>query len=146
MSRLQEIQVMTQQMAEAISSVLAMDVTIVDETLSRIAGTGGYKKTIGQQILGNSVFHKVIQNVEEYIITDVSTHTDCNACEQHDRCMELAQLCCPIIFGKEAIGVIGLIAFSREQQLDLRNKHQQLLVFIRKMAELIAAKAADNLT
>lgn len=144
MSRLQQIQVMTQQIAEAISSVLGMDVTMFDETMERIAGTGGYNKTIGQKIIGNSVFHKVIKNVEEYIITDVSTHSDCNACEQHACCMELAQLCCPIILGKEAIGVIGLIAFSKEQQLELRHKHKQLLIFIRKMAELIAAKAAEN--
>jgi len=144
MSRLQEIQVMTQQMAEAIFSVLGMDVTIVDETMARIAGTGRYNQSIGQKIIGNSVFHKVIKNVEEYIITDVSTHTDCNRCEQHDSCMELAQLCCPIILGKEAIGVVGLIAFSEEQQLELRDKHKQLLVFIRKMAELISAKAAEK--
>jgi len=144
MSRLQQIQVMTQQMAEAISSVLGMDVTMFDEKMERIAGTGRYSKTIGQKIIGNSVFHKVIKNMEEYIITDVSTHTDCKSCEQHASCMELAQLCCPIILGKEAIGVIGLIAFSKEQQLDLRYKHKQLLIFIRKMAELIAAKVAEN--
>jgi len=144
MSRLQEIQVMTQQMAEAIFSVLGMDVTIVDDTMARIAGTGKYNKTIGQKIIGNSVFHKVIRNVEEYIITDVSTHTDCNSCEQQASCTELAQLCCPIILGKEAIGVVGLIAFSEEQQLELRHKYKQLLVFIRKMAELIAAKAAEK--
>lgn len=144
MSRLQEIQVMTQQMAEAIASVLSMDVTIVDETMLRIAGTGEYNKTIGQKVIGHSVFHKVVLNVEEYTITDVSTHADCNGCEQHATCIELAQLCCPIILGKEAIGVIGLIAFSKAQQLELRNKHKQLLIFIRKMAELIAAKAAEK--
>ena len=43
MTRLQEVQTATQQIAEAISSVLGMDVTIVDELMVRIAGTGGRK-------------------------------------------------------------------------------------------------------
>ena len=61
-----------------------------------------------------------------------------------ENCLELAQLCCPIMLGQQAIGVIGLIAFSREQQLELVSKGARLLQFIRKMAELVAAKAAEK--
>lgn len=144
MSYLQEIQVATQQVAEAISSVLGMDVTIVDETMVRIAGTGYHKDTIGQKIMGNSVYQRVIQQVKEYIITDVRTSDACEVCEKRATCMELAQLCCPIILGKKAIGVISLIAFSQEQQLELANKGERLLTFIRKMADLIAAKVVEK--
>ena len=144
MSRLQQIQVTTQQMAEAISSVLGMDVSIVDETMLRIAGTGQHKQGIGRKIISTPVFHKVIKNAQEHMITDVSTHDDCSICEQRTTCMELAQLCCPIILGKEVIGFIGLIAFSKEQQLEIKTNGQRLLVFIRKMAEMISAKAAER--
>jgi len=143
-SRLQQIQVTAQQMAEAISSVLGMDVSIVDETLLRIAGTGQHNQAIGQKIISTPVFQKVIEYAEEYMINDVSTHGDCGICEQRSTCMELAQLCCPIVLGKDVIGFIGLVAFSREQQVEIKNKGQQLLVFIRKMAELIASKAAER--
>ena len=44
MSRLQKIQVTTQQTAEAIASVLGMDVTIVDDLLVRIAATGHHER------------------------------------------------------------------------------------------------------
>lgn len=144
MSNLRQIQVMTQQIAEAISSALGMDVTIVDESMVRIAGTGYHKATIGQRITGNSVYEKVIHYPAEYIINDVSTYKDCVKCDKRMSCMELAQLCCPIIVGTKAIGVIGLIAFSQKQQSELARKDEGLLSFVRKMAELIAVKVVEE--
>lgn len=144
MSRLQQIQITTQQTAEAIASVLGMDVTIVDEQLVRIAATGLHERSLGQKITVNSVYEKVINGGEEYIIADVSKHDDCGSCDNRKNCQELAQLCCPIFLGQQVIGVIGLVAFSREQQLEMVNKGKRLLQFIRKMAELVAAKAAEK--
>lgn len=144
MSNLQQIQVTTQQIAEAISSALGMDVTIVDDSMVRIAGTGYHAATIGQKITGNSVYEKVIHHAAEYVINDVSTYKDCAKCDKRASCMELAQLCCPIIVGTKAIGVIGLIAFSPKQQLELTKKDERLLSFVRKMAELIAVKVVEE--
>lgn len=136
---------MTQQIAEAISSVLEMEVTIVDKNMVRMAGTGYYRESIGERIvLTNSLYHQVLEQGSEYVITDVRTSDACEACERHATCMELAHLCCPIILGKEVVGVIGLIAFSQEKQNQLIEKRGQLLPFIRKMAELIAAKAVEK--
>lgn len=136
---------MTQQIAEAISSVLEMEVTIVDKNMVRMAGTGYYRESIGERIvLTNSLYHQVLEQGSEYVITDVRTSDACEACERHATCMELAHLCCPIILGKEVVGVIGLIAFSQEKQNELIEKRGQLLPFIRKMAELIAAKAVEK--
>jgi transcriptional regulator with PAS, ATPase and Fis domain len=136
---------MTQQIAEAISSVLGMDVTIVDESMVRIAGTGYYRESIGQRILQeNSVYRQVLEQGKEYLITDVRTSDACESCERHATCRELAQLCCPVILGTEAIGVVGLIAFTKERQVDLAEQGKSLLEFIRKMAELIAAKVVEK--
>jgi len=144
MSHLKQIQATVQQVAEAISSALDMDVTIVDDSMVRIAGTGLHKDTIGEVVTGNSLYHTVIANSKEYVIDDVKTQNECENCDQRATCMELAQLCCPIVVGISAIGVIGLIAFSHEQQIKLHNRHRRLLPFIRKMAELIAAKAVEE--
>ncbi|MEG6511723.1 sigma 54-interacting transcriptional regulator [Desulforamulus ruminis] len=145
-SRLQQIQVTVQQIAEAISSVLMMDVTIFDQHMVRIAGTGYHRDTVGQRIIGYSVGHQVIEKREEYIIADIKSNDACLVCEKQSTCMELAQLCCPILLGSEVIGVISLIAFSREQQMEIIHKGTQLLDFIRKMAELIAAKTVEKST
>lgn len=143
MTRLQDVQTATQQIAEAISSVLGMDVTIVDETMVRIAGTGYHQHTIGQKLKGNNVYGQVLQRGNEYMIADVSTSHACESCGRRDSCAELAQLCCPIRLGADTIGIIGLVAFSAQQQQELAEKGPQLLVFMRKMAELVAAKVLE---
>ncbi|MDU4961776.1 MAG: sigma 54-interacting transcriptional regulator [Sporomusaceae bacterium] len=144
MSHLQQIQATAQQMAEAISSVLGMEVTIVDSNLERIAGTGLHQATIGRKIAGRSIYQKVLRNGREYIVNDVPSFDDCHTCEHRAECKELAQLCCPIMTGTDVIGVIGLVAFSPERQSELRNTNERLLTFTRKMAELIAAKAVEE--
>lgn len=144
MSYLQQIQATAQQMAEAISSVLGMEVTIVDSQLERIAGTGLHHATVGQKISGKSIYQKVLRNGREYIVNDVTTFDDCHTCDHRAECKELAQLCCPILVGSDVIGVIGLVAFSQQRQSELRNTNERLLTFTRKMAELIAAKAVEE--
>ena len=145
---MQQIQASVQQVAEAIASVLNIEVTIVDESLVRIAGTGDHKNTIGQKITGQSLYQSVIQTKHATVITDVHTAEQCLTCEKRSFCKQLAELCCPILIGTEVIGVIGLIAFSDERRRELLGKNERLLEFISRMAELIAAKAAeaDNLS
>lgn len=48
---LKDIQSTVQQIAEAISSVIEMNVTVTDRSLVRIAGTGKYKAQIGEKDL-----------------------------------------------------------------------------------------------
>lgn len=143
MSLLQQIQVTTQQIAEAIAGVLDIEVTIVDDELVRIAGTGYHYQTIGTRIEGKSMYQSVLTSKKEYVMSDVHTDGECSTCERKAICRELAELCCPILIGAKVIGVIGLIAFSPERQQELRHKNQRLLTFIRQMAELIAAKAVE---
>lgn len=47
-----------QNIAEAIEAVLEIDVTIVDEDLVRVAGTGIYVQKIGKKVNEYSVFKK----------------------------------------------------------------------------------------
>lgn len=144
MSALQDTQNMAQQVAEAISSVLGMDVTIFDAHMVRIAGTGLHRDSIGQRVAGYSVGQRALAEKREYVVIDVSQDAACGACPQRDTCMERAQLCCPILVGTEAVGVISLIAFSPAQQAELVGKQQQLLAFLRKMAELLSAKVLEK--
>lgn len=143
MSLLQQIQITAQQVAEAISSVLGIEVTIVDDTLTRIAGTGDHKNTIGQVIAGRALYKKVLEDKKEIIITDVTTDEQCRSCDRQPACKQLAELCCPILIGAKVIGIIGLIAFSAEHRQEIITKNVRLLAFIRRMGELLAAKAAE---
>jgi sigma-54 dependent transcriptional regulator, acetoin dehydrogenase operon transcriptional activator AcoR len=145
-SQLQKIQATTQQIAEVISSVLGIDVTIFDEQMVRIAGTGHHKDTVGQKVAGYTIGQQVILYGKEYIITDVRSDRACEVCDKLPSCLELAQVCCPILLGRETLGVISMIASSREQQKRLIENKDNLLFFIRKMADLIAAKVVEKNT
>lgn len=144
MSLLLQIQPVAQQIADAISGVLGIEVIIVDDSLARIAGTGDHPIKIGEKVTGKSIYHSVIQAKKEFIITDNNTAEKCSSCEIRSSCKQLAELCCPIILGTEVVGVIGLLAYSPEHRQDFLNKTDHLLAFIRRMADLIAAKAAQT--
>ena len=56
MSKLSQNRDAVQKVAEAIASVLSVEVTIVDNELCRIAGTGRYALSIGERLDKDSAF------------------------------------------------------------------------------------------
>ena len=60
---LTKIKSSVQKISEAISSVIKVDVTVVDNQLNRIAGTGRYREQIGEKVNPSSVFGFAIKPV-----------------------------------------------------------------------------------
>jgi len=101
-----------QEVAEAISAVLHVDVTIIDNKFERIAATGHYKKLIGNKIPSKCLFEFILKekkplyikrnpaNDDEYI-----TDLVCNTCEAKDTCTEFATVGYPIMKSEEVIGI-----------------------------------------
>lgn len=140
MSNLQYIKEDIQNIAEAIEAVLGVDVTIVNQDLVRVAGTGTYLDKIGKKVNGYSAFNKSLTERIEIIIDDPSCDEICKECYNKGNCKEFAEVCCPIISDNEAYGVIGLIAFTDEQAKLIKNNKDSLMNFLRKMADLISSK------
>ena len=67
MINLKSIKNEIQKIAEAIEAVLEIDVTIVDDDLIRVAGTGIYLQKIGKKVEGYSAFKKSIIEQVNYI-------------------------------------------------------------------------------
>ncbi|MDM8128539.1 sigma 54-interacting transcriptional regulator, partial [Paraclostridium benzoelyticum] len=129
-----------QNIAEAISSVLEIDVTIVDSSLVRIAGTGTYFHKIGQQLKEYSAFKYSLTTKKELIIEDPKSNEICNECYTREVCKEFAEVCCPIVYDDKSYGVIGLIAFTKEQADVIKFRKDDLMNFLHKMADLISSK------
>lgn len=143
MKQLIEIQDYVQSIAEAIESVVGVDVTIVDKENIRIAATGKYKKKIGQKGVGKSVFIKSMSNKESYIVNSPKHEVVCLDCEIKDDCIEYAEVCSPIIIDNDSIGVIGLVALSEEQRNNLVRNEANLLSFLKRMGDLLGAKILE---
>ena len=129
-----------QKIAEAIEAVLNIDVTIVDETLVRVAGTGIYIQKVGKKVDGYSAFRKSILEQSTILITDPSCDEICKECCSRFDCKEFSEMCCPIICDGKSYGVIGLIAFNKEQDDRINNDYENLINFLGKMADLISNK------
>lgn len=140
MANLKYIREDIQNIAEAIVAVLGIDVTIVDDDLTRVAGTGIYLEKIGEKISGYSAFNKCLIEQIEIIIDDPSCNDICNECSNSGDCKEFAEVCCPIISEGVTYGVIGLIAFTEEQAKVIKNNNNVLMNFLGKMADLISNK------
>lgn len=129
-----------QKISEAISSVIEVDVTIVDDHMERIAGTGRYREQIGEFVDDKSAFGYSMRKSKPYIIEDPGKNFVCDECTKRGTCTESAEVCCPILINEQAIGVIGLIAFDKNQKHRICHNQSNLLYFLRKMAELISSK------
>ncbi len=129
-----------QNIAEAIEAVLNIDVTIVDEDLVRVAGTGIYVEKIGKKVNGYSAFKKSIIEQSTILIDDPSCNEICKECYSRLDCREFSEMCCPIVCDGKSYGVIGLIAFNETQADRINNNHENLINFLGKMADLISNK------
>ena len=136
MTALMKIQSFIQAYVQAIASVLDADVTVVDNELVRVAGTGVYADEIGKTVTHGNFFNQILQSGENGIITDVMMDANCLMCEKRATCKELANVAYPIFKDGAVVGIISIIAFDdpfvlpsayrvhpfRERQSPLRGK------------------------
>ncbi|GAB1476309.1 sigma 54-interacting transcriptional regulator [Bacillota bacterium] len=129
--------------AQAITAALEIDTEIVDHRLEIIAGTGRYIKKIGNHEEGGdlntgAIYGKILKTGAEYICTDCSTDPYYGPEEG-----ELAEISCPILLDGKVVGIIGLVAFTDDQKNKIVNKLENLRLFLKRMAELIASKLSE---
>ena len=141
---LKDIQSTVQQIAEAISSVIEIDVTVTDRSLVRIAGTGKYKAQIGEKISQSGAFASCLRDNSAYIVENPREAEVCSDCSVKDTCTECAEMVAPITAGNKAEGAIGLIAFDQQQKKKLLKNEAGILSFLQKMSQMIAAALTEK--
>lgn len=147
MSVLSGIKQSVQQVAEAISIALGVEVEIVDNKLTILGGTGAYYEQIGKKEEGgdlesNYLYARVLRTGVTQYVEDAKKEKDYDITGTgHTVFGELAEICTPIVLNGEIIGIIGLVAFNEEQKRILVDKSRNMTDFVEKMADLLAAKA-----
>jgi len=144
MSEMISIKQTIEDVINAIHSVIQVDVTVIDKDYNRIAATGLYVDQIGQKVAKNSVFYKALNTGYEYIVESPREEEVCQDCERKNICEEYAEVCCPIFFNEEVIGIIGLVAFDEFQRDEIINNKLNLLNFLKQMAHLISTKLIEH--
>lgn len=144
MLSLSSIQNTVMQVAEAITAALDIETEIVDSQLRIIGGTGRYVKKIGSleeegQLDSGYIYASILRTGREYVCMDVRQDPNYNQKEG-----EFAEISCPIQVENQIIGIIGLVAFTPQQQEKMSAKSDTYLNFLRRMSELIASKLIES--
>ncbi|MBN2899496.1 MAG: sigma 54-interacting transcriptional regulator [Clostridia bacterium] len=141
---LNKIRPMLESVIKAISSVVKVDITITDGALNRIASTGQYIQLLDDKIEQESIFGYVLQHKAPMFVDNPRENKVCNLCKHRMTCKEFAEVCCPIILEDEIIGIIGLVAFDKEQERAVIDNREHLIEFLESMAGLIASKISEE--
>ena len=144
MNRLFQVKEKGQKVAEAIATVLNVEVEIVNQELVRVAGTGRVKENIGSRLLRGLVNKHVLKTGQYIYISSPGHHTICNECSLAGKCFYKAYIVYPIKIKEEVIGNISLIAFNHEQEENLRRQRDSLVEFVSKMADFISSKVIEK--
>lgn len=133
-----------QKVAEAIETVLNLDVTMMNENMERIAGTGIYKTDVKNKIAKNSAFENCLLSAESFVITNhCINESKYNQCTNRSKCLELAKICVPIMNSEKIIGVLGVVAFNDDQRKRIENNRDIYLNYLQKMASLLGSRYAQ---
>lgn len=138
MVNLSDIADFAQQVAQAISSALDIEVQIIDRQLRLIAGTGMYFNRINEIFDVTSACHHVMETGHPLIIEEAKKHNICLQCRYRPTCADLAEICYPILLDDSCVGVIAFIAQREDQQQTLIARKDTLLMFIGKMSAMLA--------
>ncbi|WFD12287.1 sigma-54 interaction domain-containing protein [Tepidibacter hydrothermalis] len=145
-TELKKIQATVIKYANAISTIINVDVEIVDNNLYRIAGTGIYKDKINQDMSNEgSIYQHVLKTGESYIIKNPKKHKFCQGCTDKLSCIETMLICEPIKSNEEIIGVIGLVCYNEKQKQLLSANLDSYLEFLDRISEFISMKVYENL-
>ena len=132
-----------QEIADAIQSLLLLDVTIVDKTLKRIAATGNYRHLVGEYLPKGCSYEYTINSKKTEIITETALSSRCAHCKSASICKEIATVGYPIISRDgQALGAIGLIAFKESQWMYIKENQSTITRFLGKLGELLAGNLA----
>lgn len=129
--------------AEVISSVMQVEVEIVDNDMVRIAGTGIYKNTVGTPAKG-SVYRDVLATGDSHIIKEPGKDILCMECSDKENCLEKLEISTPIFYRGEIVGVIGLVCATESQKHKVLDNLDSHLKFVKQISEFIAIKLYEH--
>lgn len=144
MSKLKDIKTELLHIIEALHAVTNVDITIVDENLDRVVSTVHKNYDAGNKAPYNSAFHKCIQTGEQYFIENPRENQMCFQCSNSNSCKELIELCIPVKYNNEIIGVLGMCAYDEKAKQNLLLNKDSYLNFESQISVLISTILSEK--
>ena len=132
------IQEFMQEVVLSVASQVGLEVTIVDENLVRVAGSGAYQASVDEQLPASCSFNDVLHSATPSLVTQPRKDQKCHWCQKRHLCEESGHLAFPLIVQERPMGVIALVAFDSHQREELLNRQDEHYRFLRHMARLVS--------
>ena len=143
MIRLDEIQDYVQNTAEIISSVLDMEVIIVDSRRHILGDSDPFpEKTDGVET--TSVLNVVMERKNAIVLDSRDDNPGCLICKNRQLCKVESIIGFPIIYKNRSLGSIGITADSPEARRIILEKKEYFLKFISQMSEQLISKLMER--
>lgn len=126
-------------LANTLSAVLNLDVTIVDSGLKRLVGTGHLKEKVGDYSPEGSAFRKCIQSGQHLFVEEPRVSDACQGCAARETCTEEVEFCIPIRYNGRIVGVLGMCAFSQTMKDEIIRNKDHMLAFEEQLSKLISS-------
>lgn len=136
-----------QEVCDAVSAILSVDVTVVNTNLERVAATGKYKSEIGNKLPDGCYYSMILQNEKINHLENIIEKEKCKNCKSVETCEELATLGYPIVAENgELLGVMGLIAFKESEKEYIHGNYEAVNTFLEKLSYLLAGNLSYEIT
>ncbi|WP_333648716.1 sigma 54-interacting transcriptional regulator [Lacrimispora sp.] len=132
--------------ADILAQILKVDVTIVDNQMNRIAGSGRLLKEINTNMADEGhIFRYAMNTGETQIISAPGKEQVCLSCPKSENCRETFHMCTPIMLNGSAIGGIAFVCFNEQQRKHAMKNKDVFEQFLKQFAELITLSAKRSL-
>jgi transcriptional regulator with PAS, ATPase and Fis domain len=132
-----------QALSELIQFSLGVEVFFVDGQRVAIAGTGPYRTKVGTRRPTDSYVDVTIKEAESPIVTEPRYTEQCYRCEYRGLCPYSMVMCRPIVTGKQIKGMMGFLAFSKEQRQAMIERSSLLSELCRRSHYIWHAEGLD---
>ncbi|MEG1870896.1 MAG: Fis family transcriptional regulator, partial [Peptostreptococcaceae bacterium] len=140
-SKLKSFQNYLEKHTQIVSSVLNIDIEIIDDKLIRLNGTGIYKNKVNESVISSgNIYSQVLETGREIVVLNIEENSICRSCNNYEKCLNKVILAVPIKYKNQTVGVIGAVSTDPDIKKDITNKIESYLPFIENICDLISMK------
>lgn len=120
--------------------LMNLEISVVDHTCNRIAGTGNYEKYIGLNLPEGCSNSYVLKTGKHVVITNPLHHKICENCTVKVICLKETSIVYPINSSGVTIGAISFGAFDEDQRKYLAENVDSLTKFLDSFSRALSSK------
>lgn len=133
-------------MANLISTVLGIDVGVVNKDMIAVAGTGKYSKNVGQMRPKGSYVEQCVKTGETYILKEPTYEKYCYHCEGKNKCPYTMAMHRPIFVKDSIAGAILFLSYTKQQRDLMLNNLSNLENFLGLVSSLASNLLFKNIS